>query len=143
MLRAPRSHGDDMTHIPRFFRPGPWRAALLRCCLLGWVGWAAAGRFARDVNRRKLMSSLATPVPMQDFLSSPQSFPAGERPAAHDTHSLAARFLMAMGSLGEASGSGAARSVEGIFTTDQQADSGDRSLPVVSGLVLAASEAGA
>ena len=23
-----------MTHIPRFFRPGPWRAALLRCCLL-------------------------------------------------------------------------------------------------------------
>ena len=35
MLRAPRSHGDDMTHIPRFFRPGPWRAALLRCCLLG------------------------------------------------------------------------------------------------------------
>ena len=32
-----------MTHIPRFFRPGPWRAALLRCCLLGWVGCAAAG----------------------------------------------------------------------------------------------------
>ena len=32
-----------MTHIPRFFRPGPWRAALLRCCLLGWVGWSAAG----------------------------------------------------------------------------------------------------
>ena len=43
MLRAPRSHGDDMTHIPTFFRHGPWRAALLRCCLLGWVGWAAAG----------------------------------------------------------------------------------------------------
>ena len=43
MLRAPRSHGDDMTHIPRFFRPGPWRAALLRCCLLGWLGCAAAG----------------------------------------------------------------------------------------------------
>ncbi|ANH67028.1 PLP-dependent aminotransferase family protein [Mitsuaria sp. 7] len=33
------------------------------------VGWAAAGRFARDVSRRKLMSSLATPVPMQEGLS--------------------------------------------------------------------------
>lgn len=33
------------------------------------VGWAAAGRFARDVGRRKLMSSLATPVPMQEGLS--------------------------------------------------------------------------
>ena len=32
-----------MTHIPRFFRPGPWPAALLRCCLLGWLGCAAAG----------------------------------------------------------------------------------------------------
>ena len=32
-----------MTHIPRFFRPGLWRAALLRGCLLGWVGWSAAG----------------------------------------------------------------------------------------------------
>lgn len=33
------------------------------------VGWAAAGRFAREVGRRKLMSSLATPVPMQEGLS--------------------------------------------------------------------------
>jgi DNA-binding transcriptional MocR family regulator len=32
-------------------------------------GWAAAGRFARDVGRRKLMSSLAAPVPMQEGLS--------------------------------------------------------------------------
>lgn len=33
------------------------------------VGWAAAGRYARDVGRRKLMSSLATPVPLQEGLS--------------------------------------------------------------------------
>lgn len=33
------------------------------------VGWAAAGRFAREVGRRKLMSSLATPVPLQEGLS--------------------------------------------------------------------------
>ncbi len=85
----------------------------------------------------------ATPVPMQDFLSSPQSFPAVEQPAVHDTQRLAAQLLIAMGSLGEAGGSGAARSVQGIFTTDQQAVSGARSLPVISGPVMAASEAGA
>jgi DNA-binding transcriptional MocR family regulator len=33
------------------------------------VGWAAAGRFAREVGRRKLMSSLATPATMQEGLS--------------------------------------------------------------------------
>ncbi len=33
------------------------------------VGWVAAGRWAREVSRRKLMSSLATPVPMQEGLS--------------------------------------------------------------------------
>jgi DNA-binding transcriptional MocR family regulator len=33
------------------------------------VGWAAAGRFALDVGRRKLMSSLAAPVPSQEGLS--------------------------------------------------------------------------
>ncbi len=36
----------------------------------GWrVGWAAAGRFAREVGRRKLMSSLAAPLPSQEGLS--------------------------------------------------------------------------
>jgi DNA-binding transcriptional MocR family regulator len=33
------------------------------------VGWAAAGRFAKEVGRRKLMSSLAAPVPSQEGLS--------------------------------------------------------------------------
>jgi DNA-binding transcriptional MocR family regulator len=33
------------------------------------VGWAAAGRFAKDVARRKLMSSLAAPLPSQEGLS--------------------------------------------------------------------------
>lgn len=33
------------------------------------VGWAAAGRFAREVGRRKLMSSLAAPLPSQEGLS--------------------------------------------------------------------------
>ena len=41
-----------MTHIPPFFRPGPWRAALLRCCLRGGGGWAAAG------------AALAQPAPL-------------------------------------------------------------------------------
>lgn len=33
------------------------------------VGWAAAGRYARQVGRSKLMSSLAAPVPSQEGLS--------------------------------------------------------------------------
>jgi DNA-binding transcriptional MocR family regulator len=33
------------------------------------IGWAAAGRFAGEVARRKLMSSLAAPVPSQEGLS--------------------------------------------------------------------------
>jgi DNA-binding transcriptional MocR family regulator len=33
------------------------------------VGWTAAGRFAKQVGRRKLMSSLAAPVPSQEGLS--------------------------------------------------------------------------
>ncbi|NRF71251.1 PLP-dependent aminotransferase family protein [Aquincola sp. S2] len=33
------------------------------------VGWAAAGRFAKDVARLKLMSSLGAPVPSQEGLS--------------------------------------------------------------------------
>jgi DNA-binding transcriptional MocR family regulator len=33
------------------------------------VGWAAAGRYAGQVGRRKLMSSLAAPVPSQEALS--------------------------------------------------------------------------
>ena len=33
------------------------------------VGWAAAGRFTADVAQRKLMSSLAAPVPSQEGLS--------------------------------------------------------------------------
>ena len=33
------------------------------------VGWAAAGRFTADVAKRKLMSSLAAPVPSQEGLS--------------------------------------------------------------------------
>jgi len=33
------------------------------------LGWAAAGRFAADVGRRKLISSLATPAPIQEGLS--------------------------------------------------------------------------
>lgn len=53
-----------MTHIPRFFRTGPWRPALLRCCLLGWMGWAAAG------------AALAQPAP------SPVPAPSAERQSA-------------------------------------------------------------
>lgn len=33
------------------------------------VGWAAAGRFTTEVSQRKLMSSLAAPVPSQEGLS--------------------------------------------------------------------------
>ncbi|MFT3805227.1 MAG: PLP-dependent aminotransferase family protein [Burkholderiaceae bacterium] len=33
------------------------------------IGWVAAGRFAREVGRRKLMSSLAAPLPSQEGLS--------------------------------------------------------------------------
>uniref|UniRef100_UPI001144CF99 aminotransferase-like domain-containing protein n=1 Tax=Ideonella azotifigens TaxID=513160 RepID=UPI001144CF99 len=33
------------------------------------VGWVAAGRFAREVAQRKLMSSLAAPLPSQEGLS--------------------------------------------------------------------------
>jgi DNA-binding transcriptional MocR family regulator len=33
------------------------------------VGWTAAGRFARDVSRKKLMTSLAAPVPSQEGLA--------------------------------------------------------------------------
>ncbi|MBB3195450.1 aminotransferase-like domain-containing protein [Roseateles terrae] len=33
------------------------------------LGWAAAGKFAQEVGRRKLMSTLATPVPIQEGLS--------------------------------------------------------------------------
>ena len=55
-----------MTHIPRFFRPGPWRAALLRCCLQGWLGCAAAG------------AALAQPAPA----SVPVPAPSAERQSA-------------------------------------------------------------
>jgi DNA-binding transcriptional MocR family regulator len=33
------------------------------------IGWVAAGRYARTVGRRKVMSSLATSVPVQDGLA--------------------------------------------------------------------------
>ncbi|MGM9488226.1 PLP-dependent aminotransferase family protein [Ideonella sp. YS5] len=33
------------------------------------IGWAAAGRFTEELSRRKLMSSLAAPVPSQEGLS--------------------------------------------------------------------------
>ena len=33
------------------------------------VGWVAAGRFTRDVQRRKVMTSLATSIPVQDAIA--------------------------------------------------------------------------
>ena len=42
-VARPTPHGDDMTHIPTFFRPGPWRAAVAALLPAGVVGAAAAG----------------------------------------------------------------------------------------------------
>jgi DNA-binding transcriptional MocR family regulator len=33
------------------------------------IGWVAAGRFARDVQRRKIMTSLSTSIPVQDGIA--------------------------------------------------------------------------
>jgi DNA-binding transcriptional MocR family regulator len=33
------------------------------------IGWVAAGRFARSVGRRKIMSSLSTNIPAQDAIA--------------------------------------------------------------------------
>jgi len=41
-----------------------------KCLAPGYrLGWVAAGRFARDVQRRKVMSSLATSIPVQDAIA--------------------------------------------------------------------------
>jgi DNA-binding transcriptional MocR family regulator len=41
-----------------------------KCLAPGYrLGWVAAGRFARDVQRRKVMTSLATSIPVQDGIA--------------------------------------------------------------------------
>jgi DNA-binding transcriptional MocR family regulator len=41
-----------------------------KCLAPGYrVGWVAAGRFAKDVQRRKVMTSLATSIPVQDAIA--------------------------------------------------------------------------
>ncbi|HEX5048112.1 MAG TPA: PLP-dependent aminotransferase family protein [Gammaproteobacteria bacterium] len=41
-----------------------------KCLAPGYrLGWVAAGRFARDVQRRKVMTSLATSIPVQDAIA--------------------------------------------------------------------------
>ncbi len=41
-----------------------------KCLAPGYrVGWVAAGRFARDIQRRKVMTSLATSIPVQDGIA--------------------------------------------------------------------------
>ncbi len=44
--------------------------SLSKCLAPGYrIGWVAAGRFARDVQRRKVMTSLATSIPVQEGLA--------------------------------------------------------------------------
>ncbi len=41
-----------------------------KCLAPGYrIGWVAAGRFARDVQRRKVMTSLSTSIPVQDGIA--------------------------------------------------------------------------
>jgi DNA-binding transcriptional MocR family regulator len=41
-----------------------------KCLAPGYrLGWVAAGRFAQDVQRRKVMTSLATSIPVQDAIA--------------------------------------------------------------------------
>jgi len=41
-----------------------------KCLAPGYrLGWVAAGRFARDLQRRKVMTSLATSIPVQDAIA--------------------------------------------------------------------------
>ncbi len=43
VLRAPRSHGNDMTQAPLSSPAGKLRAGVVRCCLFAWVGLGVAG----------------------------------------------------------------------------------------------------
>jgi DNA-binding transcriptional MocR family regulator len=44
--------------------------SLSKCLAPGYrIGWVAAGRFAQDVQRRKIMTSLSTSIPVQDALA--------------------------------------------------------------------------
>ncbi len=44
--------------------------SLSKCLAPGYrIGWVAAGRFARDVQRRKIMTSLSTSIPVQDGIA--------------------------------------------------------------------------
>jgi DNA-binding transcriptional MocR family regulator len=44
--------------------------SLSKCLAPGYrIGWFAAGRFARDVQRRKIMTSLSTSIPVQDGIA--------------------------------------------------------------------------
>jgi DNA-binding transcriptional MocR family regulator len=41
-----------------------------KCLAPGYrVGWVAAGQFARDVQRRKIMTSISTSIPVQDGIA--------------------------------------------------------------------------
>ena len=61
-----------------------------KCLAPGYrVGWIAAGKFARSIERRKLMSTLATSVPMQDAIAT------FVRRAAYDRHLRGLRRALA------------------------------------------------
>jgi DNA-binding transcriptional MocR family regulator len=61
-----------------------------KCLAPGYrVGWVAAGRFALSVERRKLMSTLVTSVPMQDAIAT------FVRRAAYDRHLRGLRRALA------------------------------------------------
>lgn len=61
-----------------------------KCLAPGYrVGWVAAGRFALSVERRKLMSTLVTSIPMQDAIA------AFVRRAAYDRHLRGLRRALA------------------------------------------------